>query len=150
MRRFSILCCLLVSFCTCTDEYRNPIPSYRVYLEVDLQFRDKQLQSLLSYKIFTTKNTVHGKEYTGYAGVLVTHSIFGDYKAFDIACPNEVRSDAVVEIDSDNNAVCKVCGSKYEVILNFGSGGCITGPSKYPLRQYRLSNKDDKMLIVRN
>jgi len=149
MRRFILLCCLCLFFMTCTKDYYNPIPSRYVYLEVDLNFRDKELQSLVSHKIFTTKNTTHGKEYPGYAGVLVTYSIFGEYKAFDIACPNEVRQDAIIEIDDDNNAVCKVCGSKYEVILNYGSGGCIGGPSKYPLRTYRTSLRGNT-LIVRN
>ena len=140
---------MLAFFLTCTDEYLNPIPSRRVYVEVDLKYRDYILNSLVSYKIFTPKNTINGKEFTGYAGVLVTNSIFGNYRAFDIACPNEVRADAVVEIDADNNAVCKVCGSKYEVILNYGSGGCIAGPSKYPLRQYQTILRD-KTLFVRN
>jgi nitrite reductase/ring-hydroxylating ferredoxin subunit len=116
---------------------------------LDLTFRDKILQGTASYKIYTTKNIIAGKEYTGYAGVLVTNSIFGGYKAFDIACPNETRTDAVVEIDEDNNAVCKVCGSKYEVILNYGSGVCIGGPSKHPLRQYMTSLKN-KTLTVSN
>ena len=148
MRRFFIFLCLLSFLFTCTDEYLNPVPSRRVYLEVDLKYRDKILEPLVSYKIFTAKNTINGKEFTGYAGVLVTHSIFGDYKAFDIACPYETRIDAVVEIDEDNNAICKVCGSKYDVILN-GSGGCIKGPSKSPLRQYRTTLRD-KTLFVNN
>ena len=140
---------MLAFFLTCTEEYNNPVPSLRVYIEVDLTFRDKELQANAAYKIFTSKNTVSGKEVTGYAGVLVTHSIFGEYKAFDLACPNEVRRDATVEIDEEYNAVCKVCGSKYEVILNYGSGACIEGPSKYALRPYRTESRN-KMLIVRN
>ena len=104
---------------------------------------------MTSHKIFTAKNTIHGKEFTGFAGVLVTYSTFGGYQAFDIACPHEARTDAVVEIDKDNNAVCKVCGSKYEVILNYGSGACIGGPSKHSLRLYRTSLKN-KTLIVNN
>jgi nitrite reductase/ring-hydroxylating ferredoxin subunit len=140
---------MLLFFFTCTKEYSNPIPVRHVFLEVDLTFRDKVLQPVPSYKIFNSKNTVHGKEFTGYGGVLVTNSIFGGYKAFDLACPNEVRSDAVVEIDDDYNAVCKVCGSKYEVISTYGSGACISGPSKYSLRPYHTEQRD-KNLIVRN
>jgi len=113
-------------------------------------YRDKELQAMNAHRIFTTKNTIHGKEFTGYAGVLVTYSTFGGYKAFELACPHEVRRDAVVEIDNDLNAVCKVCGSKYEVILNYGSGGCISGPSKYPLRIYRTELRGNSQLIVRN
>ena len=148
MRRLFVLFCLCLFFVTCSKEYFNPIPIHRVYLEVDLNIHHV-LQSFPSYKIFTSKNTIHGKEQTGYAGVLVAYTIFGEYKAFDIACPNEARTDAVVEIDKDNNAVCKVCGSKFDVILN-GYGGCIEGPSKYSLRPYRVLLKDNKTLIVRN
>ena len=149
MRRFFIVCWFCFFFFTCTKEYNNPIPIRRVYLEVDLTFRDKEMQALASYKIFTSKNTTHGKEQIGFAGILVTHTIFGEYKAFDIACPNEVRTDAVIEMDDDYNAVCKVCGSKYEVVLNYGSGGCIGGPSKYSLRPYRTTLSGNT-LIVRN
>jgi len=146
MRRFIVLCCLSFFFFTCTKDYYNPIPSRYVYIEVDLAFRDKELIALASHKIFVVNQR---NEKVGYAGVLVICTLFGEYKAFDIACPNEVRQDAVIEIDDEYNAVCKVCGSKYEVILNYGSGACIGGPSKYPLRPYRTSLRD-KTLIVRN
>ena len=151
MRRFVIFCCLIVFCCTCTKEYFNPVPKSRVYIEVDLVFRDKELQAYASSKIFTSNNTIHGKELTGYAGVLVTRSLFGEYKAFDIACPYEVQMGAVVEINNENNAVCNVCGSTFEVMLNYASGGCIGGPSKYALRPYNVFIKDvDKTLIIRD
>ena len=150
MRRICILCCMFILFCTCTKEYENPIPKRWVYLEVELLDRDKILQTPSSYKIFTEKNTIHGKEHTGFAGVLVTYSTFDGYKAFDVACPHEARPDAIVEIDADYNAVCKVCGSKYEVILNYGSGACIGGPSKYPLRPYRTILKNKTLIVSQN
>ena len=149
VRRLVIIGCMIVFFFACTKEYTNPIPSYRVLIEADLTFRDRELTDYNTSKIFTSKNTVHGKEYTGYGGVLVTHTIFGEYKAFDLACPHEVRRDAVVEIDEEYNAVCKVCGSKYEVSLVYGSGACIAGPSKYPLRPYHTEIRGN-ILIVRN
>ncbi len=150
MRRLLLTGCILVFFLTCTDEYKNPIPSYRVYIEVDLTFRDKELLPFLSYKIFTPKNITQGKEFTGYAGVLVVHTLLGEYKAFDVACPHETRTDITIAIDEENNAICKSCGSKYEVLLNFGTGGRIDGPSKYPLRPYSILFKDNNTLIVRN
>ena len=149
MRRLFIISCMLIFFFTCTKEYNNPIPVFPVYIEVDLTFRDKELLSITEHKIFTKNNTVQGKEYTGYGGVLVTNSLQNGYKAFDLACPNEVRRDAVIEIDDEYNAVCKVCGSKYEVIMIYGSGACISGPSKYPLRPYHAELRG-KALIVRN
>ena len=149
MRRLIIISFLSVLLLTCTEEYNNPVPSFRVYIEVDLTFRDKELQAVAAHKIFTSKNTVPGKEITGYAGVLVTYTMFGEYKAFDLACPNEVRREAIVEIDDDYNAVCKICGSKYEVIRTYGSGVCIEGPSKYALRPYRTELRN-KILIIGN
>jgi len=149
MRRFILTGCMIVFFFTCTKEYTNPIPLLRVYLEVKLSDRDRELIGHNTHKIFTLNNTVHGKEFTGYGGVLVTHTIFDEYKAFDLACPNEARKDVVVEIDNEYNAVCKLCGSKYETILNYGSGACFVGPSKYPLRYYH-TELNGKTLIVRN
>ena len=148
-RRLWVLCCLFICFSGCTDDYHNPIPQRHVYIEVDLTFRDKELLPSTAHKIFKPGNIIVGKEFTGYGGVLVTNSIFGGYKAFDLACPHEVRTDAAVEIDDEYNAVCKVCGSKYEVILGYGSGACIAGPSKHALRQYTISGSG-KALIVRN
>ena len=149
MKHLIITGCLCVFLSACTKEYANPIPSLRVFIEVDLSYRDKELVGYNSHKIFTPQNTIRGKEYTGYAGVLVTRTIFGDYKAFDLACPHEVRKNSAVAIDDDYNAVCKDCGSKYEVILNYGSGMCLSGPSKYPLRYYRTELRGNT-LIVRN
>ena len=151
MRRFLIFCSLLACYLCCTDDYYNPVPPRHVYLEIDLTYRDKELRSMASCKIFTPKsNIILGKEYTGFAGVLVTHTNLDGYKAFDLACPHEVRADAIIEIDSENNAVCKVCGSKYEVINFYGSGGCISGPSKYPLRHYFITPSSGDRLIVRS
>ena len=149
MRRSIILSCLCCLFITCTKDYYNPIPSRYVYIEVDLDFRDKVLKSIPSYKIFTSNNTIRGKEYVGFGGVLVTHTLFDEYKAFDIACPHEVRTNAIIEIDDEYNAVCKICGSKFEVIQNYSSGISIGGPSKYPLRSYPIALRGNT-LIVRN
>ena len=102
MNRSVIILILCVFFFTCTEEYTNPIPARRVYLEVDFSTpRDSKLKALGFYQIYTAKNVIAGKEYTGYAGVLVTYSYFDGYKAFDLCCPHEVRSDAVIEIDKD-------------------------------------------------
>lgn len=151
MRRFVILGCLCCLFITCTKDYYNPIPSRYVYIEVDLAYLDKELESFLSYKIFTSKNTIRRKEFGfGFGGVLVTHTLFDEYKAFDIACPHEARSNAVIEIDDEHNAVCKVCGSKFEVIYNYSSGISIRGPSKYPLRSYPITRRDNTLFIRNN
>jgi len=149
MRRLLLIGFISVFYFSCTKEYINPIPSYRVYIEVDLTFRDKELVGYNTYKIFTSKNTVHGKEFTGYGGVLVTHTMLDAYKAFDLACPNEVKRDAIVAIDDDYNAFCKVCGSQFEVSRTYGSGACIAGPSKYALRPYHTELRGN-MLIIRN
>jgi nitrite reductase/ring-hydroxylating ferredoxin subunit len=103
-----------------------------------------------SYKIYTESNIVKGKELVGFGSVLVVHTMQGEYKAFDLACPKEANSAIRVYIDDDYNAVCPECGSKFEVILNSSSGMCIEGSAKYPLRYYLVIGSGSNKLIVRN
>ena len=115
MKRILMFCCILLSHLSCTDEYDNPIPVAPVYLNLDLTFKDKELKAVPSYKEYTDKNiNLTLGERRGYGGVLVVHTMLGEYKAFDRSCPNEVQAGITVEVDSEVlYATCPKCGSKY-------------------------------------
>lgn len=150
MRRFFTTCFILILFFACTDDYDNPIPSYPVYIEVDFQTpRDKDLKGTPSFCVYTPKNK-KARESIGFGGVLVVNTIYNEYKAFDLSCPNETNRNVIVEVQDDLNAVCPTCGSKFEVILNSSSGICIGGATKYSLRSYYVIRNGNNGMYVRN
>jgi hypothetical protein len=150
MKRIFIICSLLLlSHFSCTDEYDNPIPSFPVYLNLDLTFEDKELKAIPSCKAYTDRdiNPALG-ERTGFGGVLVIHTVLGEYKAFDRACPYEVQAGVTVEVDDAVlYAVCPRCGSKYEI--GFGTGSRSEGVTTHGLRPYGTALSGSK-LIVKN
>jgi nitrite reductase/ring-hydroxylating ferredoxin subunit len=151
MKRITlIICCLFAFHFSCTDKYDNPIPSFPVYLYLDLTFEDKALKAVGSYKEYTGQNINPGiGERIGFGGILVVHTMLDEYKAFDRACPYEAQSNITVEVDDDGlHAVCPKCGTKYDVI-GFGTGTPSEGVSKYMLRPYNTTLNGSK-LIVKN
>ncbi|MBD5329059.1 MAG: hypothetical protein HDS03_04130 [Bacteroides sp.] len=92
---------------------------------------------------------------TGFGGVLLINGF--DYRinevgplAYDLACPVERKSDVRVKVDPDSfEAVCPVCGSKYDVTM--GAGAPISGPAAtdhYGLRQYQCVANGPGYIIV--
>ncbi|MDR2384380.1 MAG: (2Fe-2S)-binding protein [Tannerella sp.] len=129
------------------QEVENPVPVWRVYLNLDLAFEDKELKAVPAYKTYTIKdvNLAQG-ESIGYGGVLVVHNMFGEYKAFDLSCPYETSQDVLVEVDDEVlYAVCPVCGTKYDV----GTGnGAPNGKSRHSLRIYNVIQNGNKLVVT--
>lgn len=83
---------------------------------------------------------------TGFGGVLLIngmdpYSTATDVPlAYDLACPVEMKASVRVEIEGElYNAVCPVCGSRYDVTMGGGaplSGPAAAGDRKYGLRRY--------------
>jgi len=145
---FVVLTVLLAAFFSCSDD-RNPIPSSRVYLKLDLTFKDKELKTIPSYKIYTTKNiNTANRESVGFGGVLVVHTYLDEYKAFDIACPYEAKQSVTVSVDEEiRYAVCPVCNTSYDI--GFGTGAP-NGASRYYLRTYNIYRNTQDELVVSN
>lgn len=84
--------------------------------------------------------------YLGFGGVLLIGGVdpFTSEPnvplAYDLSCPVERSQTVRVAIDPDNlEAVCPVCGSRYDVVMAGGSpvgGPALTGEYKYALRRY--------------
>ena len=146
IKYFLSLCCLMYIFTSCTKVEDNPIPNYRVYLNLDLTFEDKDLKAIPSYKEYSVKdiNVIQG-ESVGYGGVLVVHNMLGEYQAFDRACPYEVRSNVLVEVDNEIlYAVCPVCGTKFDI----GTGnGSPNGASKFYLLRRNVTQSGTKLIV---
>ena len=151
-RSLFVISLFLLSVFSCEDSLENhPVPSYAVHLDLDLLTpRDKGIRIPPSYSIYTTENIIRGKEYIGFGSVIVVNTPFNGYKAFDLSCPYEAKRNILVEVDEDYNAVCPVCGSKFEILLNSSSGMCIEGKSMHPLRPYQVIQHSSNSLTVRN
>ncbi|MCL1868458.1 MAG: hypothetical protein FWF72_05890 [Paludibacter sp.] len=130
---------------SCEDNRRSPIPDYPVYLELDLlgeynTFYNSRGQSLVF--IEPRKAT----ERLGFGGILVCTNSWGEYCAFDLACPYEAKRDLRVRPDG-LVAVCDSCGSKFDLWET--ALGVPQGPSKFPLKKYRTSVSVNKLVIFR-
>jgi nitrite reductase/ring-hydroxylating ferredoxin subunit len=70
----------------------------------------------------------------GVNGVVVYRLSEWEFTAFDRACPHDWDTpEAYVVVESNGITLkCNKCGSVYNIL----DGGKISGPSKYPLKQY--------------
>lgn len=85
--------------------------------------------------------------YTGFGGVLLISGMdpftteTNVPLAYDMACPVECKRDIRVRIDDSTlDAVCSVCGSRYDVVMTGGApiaGPALTGDVKYRLQPYK-------------
>jgi nitrite reductase/ring-hydroxylating ferredoxin subunit len=128
------------------EKIENPIPVSRVYLNLDLTFEDKELKAVPAYKEYTIKNiNLAQGERAGYGGVLVVHTMLGEYKAFDRSCSYEAKPGITVEVDEEIlYAVCPVCKTKYDI--GFGTGAP-NGKSKHYLRIYNVTQNGGKLIV---
>lgn len=140
----------------CDDTYYSSIPDYPVYLELNLVttypiFRNSYNKSMT----FLAPNTAI--ERIGYGGVLVYTGFDGVYYAFDLSCPYEHVSTVRVVPNELGEAVCKKCGTVYEI--GYGSGSPLkrirtnlpdtTALSKEVLKHYHASVSGDVLYITR-
>ncbi len=76
---------------------------------------------------------------TGFGGVLLVGDFDGTPRAFDLACPVEVKADVRIAVDRDAAvAECPVCHSVYDV---FRLGQALSGPAAemgYGLTRYNV------------
>ena len=97
---------------------------------------------------------------TGFGGVLLISGM-DPYTAttdvplaYDLSCPVEMKSDVRVEVEGElYNAVCPVCGSKYDVTMGGGaplSGPAASGERKYGLRRYACYPSGNGGYVVTN
>ena len=87
----------------------------------------------------------------GINGVVVYKLTSDSYYAYDLVCPYEKSTAALVKIDpkDDGHVVCPKCGSTYSI--SGGYGDIVKGPSKYPLKAYSTQYEaSDNTLAIWN
>lgn len=129
---------LVLGVTGCQNEiYDNPIPDCSVSLSLDLlgqypTFRNSYNQ----YLMFTEPRYITDR--IGYGGILVYTTLEGQYTAYDLACPVEVKKAVRVQPVEDEGIghfKCAGCGEVYD--LSYGFGVPTKGISKYPMKQYK-------------
>ena len=146
-RFFFCLMVLLAASCGKVDV--SNVPYARVYLELDLSFKDKDLVGALNFKEFTSAAGQNYGTQLGYSGVLVVCGFDSSgntqYYAYDLCCPHEAERNTTVQADNTGWAKCPKCGTKYEIA--YGSGTPSEGPSKFALTRFDVTRQGNKLLI---
>ena len=116
-----IFCCLAAN----CGKYEHPIPKVRVDFYI---YPDEVTYLNLNY--------IGGHEYLtgGVSGVVVYRLGNWEFTAFDRACPHDWdEDDSWIWVEPDGITLkCQKCNSLFKIL----DGAVISGPSKYPLKQY--------------
>jgi len=144
---------LFLMVMACEKIPENPINA-SVYLRLDLNGRDKDLRGIASFRVYSLSKP--GVDYNllieriGLGGLLVVHTTFDTWSAFDLACPNEQipSNNKIVEVDKDGMyAICPHCGTKYDVIN--GTGIAVEG-KRFGLKSYSVAMNSISTGVVTN
>ena len=112
-------------FFSCKDDYKHPVPDVPVDLFINLNTHF-ELQNINGYAYINNY---------GFNGILIFRYSQEEFTAFDRACPHHpYEYDCRIEVDDPPIAVDHCCGSQFLLI----DGSVIEGPSKHPLKQYRV------------
>lgn len=136
---------LFLAFSSCVKEQpRNSLPYAPVNFKIDV-LTDKI--DFFSYATFEHPRLAD--EYVGYGGLLVFTDQNGSVFAYDLCCPHEKNRAIKVKPNNAGEAVCAVCGSKFDIMTG-GLGFVKSGPSTSPLQSYSVLQVSDIVYRVRN
>jgi len=110
---------------SCEKDNQHPVPVVPVEFTINIESTQ-----------YIELNNIGGWAYFsgGYRGIVIYRWSFDEFRAFDRACPYHPYDECgFVKVIDPPTAICECCGSMYLLL----DGSVITGPSKYPLRQYR-------------
>ena len=148
---FILLLLINIGLSSCENEDQRRIPEASVYMELNLAasyptFRNSVNDTL----VLTRPRNGHPTDRVGYGGILVYTFVNGtdlNYCAFDLCCPNEVNPNIRIYPNDRGEAVCKSCGTVYQLLT--GTGMVISGPSKWNLKRYKVQLSGDMLYISR-
>lgn len=149
---FSALLVFSVAFSGCKNQNNDVIPDVYVNFQIDLlydiEFRD--LNAIGNHVIVTSGTNNWGSRAAGYDnnGIIVYRSLMDEFNAYDRTCPYDYAvNNASVKVNVDFTiAVCPSCSTRYSLSA-FGT--TISGPGKYPLKNYNTSF-DGRFITVWN
>jgi hypothetical protein len=138
---FLVTLVIAVSFITCKKSKNDVIPD--VYVEFYINLSDPEffdLNAIGNSKIITSATNNWGIDAAGFNGngIIVYRSLPDEFNAYDRTCPYDyAESQLSIKINIDGfNGVCPQCKTTYAL---YGLGTPISGPGKYPLKNYKTS-----------
>lgn len=147
MKRF-VICLVVLLAMSCHKVDVSNIPYARVYLELDLTYKDKDLVGVYNFKEITLTNGQNYGTQLGYSGVLVVCGLDSDaniqYYAYDLCCPHEANRNIKVVANNTGEAECPKCGTKYYIA---NGSGRPDGVSKFALTSFDVIQQGNKLLI---
>jgi Rieske Fe-S protein len=142
LRLIFLIILIPIVFFQCSDNH--PVPD--VYVRVELLLDLPQYQEL---NIPTNSIYIPNE---GYNGIIVTNvqgSGFSgqEYAAYDATCTYDPEVSGAIVEEHDYSGTCKVCGSKFNLLLN----AVESGPAGLPLKEYTVKyNPNQRLLIITN
>lgn len=143
MKKLKYILLLVVSsllvFASCAKEEANEYGGL-VNFKLNLHATDSNLNGLYNYGTFESQRL--STDRIGISGLLIFYANYDADRnmpvlvAYDLCCRNENRPDIKVTPNSDLKAVCKTCGSTYDLI---NGGRVLEGPAKEKLYNYRIT-----------
>jgi nitrite reductase/ring-hydroxylating ferredoxin subunit len=130
-----------VSLSLCKKNKNDVIPD--VYVSFIIDLNDPLffgLNSIGNSAIVTKETNNWGPGASGYDdnGIIVYNSLQDEFNAYDRTCPHDyaVNGLSIKVIIDGFNAICPRCSTNYAL---YGLGTPISGPGRYPLKNYKTS-----------
>lgn len=143
IKYFFISLAFLLLPASCLNNKNDVIPNVYVDFTMDISgdilFRD--LSAIGNSVIITYKTNNWGYSSAGYdsSGIIVYRALEDEFNAYDRTCPNDYVNSGLVEkvnITDGIYAVCPKCNTTY-ALAAYGSP--VSGPGRYPLKNYKTS-----------
>jgi len=130
-----ILWCFLIVATACGEEIEHPVPQVPINIQINIESTQ-----------FIELNNVHGWVFLtgGFRGIIIYRWSIDEFRAFDRACPHHPFEECgrITLIDPPL-ATCPCCESTYLLL----DGAVISGPSRFPLKQYRTSFQHPWLIV---
>ncbi|MBR1630338.1 MAG: hypothetical protein IJ680_00615 [Paludibacteraceae bacterium] len=144
---------VLATLCACNDNYVSSIPDTSVYLNLNIMLDSDYFtfyNAPGSYLTFTLENSA-ARPVTwrlGYGGLLLVHTLAGEFHAFDMACPKEAKRTVCVTVEDAMFATCASCGERYDLSSGIGNPTRRIGTEN--LRPYRTRVSGNYLTVTRD
>lgn len=115
---------IVIVLFSCTKDDKHPVPFVPVEFVVNIESTQHiELNSIGGWAYYSG----------GVRGIIIYRVSENEFTAFDRACPVHPYSDCRVVVENPPLAVDNCCESVFLLL----DGSPVSGPSRYPLRQYR-------------
>lgn len=137
---------------SCNREENDVIPD--VYVDFTMDLMDPEFISLLAIDVSDTIDATTnnwGSRSAGYDGNgIIIYSGAEEYYAYDRTCPYDFAVNGLsIKVRTDLSSVgnCPHCGTQYALSVY---GTPVSGPGKYPLKNYKTSFEEERYVRVWN